>query len=100
MTLSCFVYILQCNDGSYYTGQTWDLAKRLSEHQQGAIVNCYTFTRRPVQLVFYDEFPSKDSALQMEHQIKKWSRKKKEALIAKDWSALPRLSKKQFRKKN
>ncbi|MEX0849436.1 MAG: GIY-YIG nuclease family protein [Candidatus Dependentiae bacterium] len=98
MNKSCFVYILECKDGSYYTGQTWDLKRRLSEHQQGAIIDCYTFTRRPVKLVFYEEFPSKDSALAMEHQIKKWSRKKKEALIKRNWQLLPQLSKKKFKK--
>lgn len=87
-----WVYILQCSDNSYYTGQTSDLERRLAEHQTGAINGCYTFSRRPVCLVFSEYFESRSEALARELQLKGWSRKKKQALIAGDWQALVRLS--------
>ncbi len=85
------VYILQCNDGSYYTGHTCDLERRLSEHQLG-IYDCYTYTRRPVKLVFCEPCDSKDLAFHWERKIKGWTRKKKEALIKGDWKKLSRLA--------
>jgi len=88
-----YVYILLCNDKSYYTGVTSDLKKRISEHQQGSIQNCYTDSRRPVKLVFQSEFNHVKDALSAEKQIKGWSRKKKEALIQGRFDDLPKLSK-------
>jgi putative endonuclease len=79
-----FVYILLCSDGSYYTGSTGDLARRVYEHQNGVLANAYTFHRRPVQLVWYEEVSTVIEALGFEHQIKGWSRAKKEALIRGD----------------
>lgn len=87
-----YIYILRCADGSYYTGHTEDLEKRIDEHHMGAIPG-YTQKRLPVELVFTDEFPSREDALDREKQIKGWSRSKKEALIAGDWERLVELSK-------
>ena len=47
-----FVYILECSDGSYYTGSTDDINKRLWQHEQGIEVSSYTYSRRPVKLVW------------------------------------------------
>jgi predicted GIY-YIG superfamily endonuclease len=90
--MSFWVYILECSDKSYYTGHTDDLEKRLAEHEQG-IFKCYTYKRRPVKLVFCDEFPSRDNAFDRERQIKGWSRRKKQALIKEDWDKLILFSK-------
>ncbi|HAT6810878.1 GIY-YIG nuclease family protein [Legionella pneumophila] len=88
-----WVYILQCNDKSYYTGQTDNLEKRLTQHQDKMIPGCYTSTRLPIQLKYSQEFMSREEALIAERQIKGWSRRKKEALIKGDWQALSDYSK-------
>ncbi|MBN2712861.1 MAG: GIY-YIG nuclease family protein [Planctomycetes bacterium] len=90
--MTFWVYILQCSDGSYYTGHTDDLERRIVEHSQGEYMGCYTYSRRPVRLVFSQEFGSREEALASEMQIKGWSRKKKEALIRCDWEEISRLS--------
>jgi predicted GIY-YIG superfamily endonuclease len=93
-----WVYILRCADGSYYTGRTTDLETRLAEHQAGEGSD-WTRHRLPVELVFQQEMPDEDHAFWAEQQIKKWSRGKKEALIAGDWGLLRWLAKKpKFRK--
>jgi predicted GIY-YIG superfamily endonuclease len=88
-----WLYILKCADGSYYTGTTWDLEKRLWEHRQG-IEGSYTYGKRPVHVVFTQEFPSWTEAVVRERQVKGWTRKKKEALIRSDFDELKRLAKK------
>ena len=89
-----FVYMLQCVDGSYYVGQTDQLEIRLRQHDDGTFGgDTYTHDRRPVELVWFDEFTSRDEALAREHQLKGWSRKKKLALIEKDWARLKAFSK-------
>ncbi|HRN78535.1 MAG TPA: GIY-YIG nuclease family protein [Candidatus Dependentiae bacterium] len=87
-----YVYILKCKDGSYYTGHTDDMDKRLYEHQHGLIKTCYTYKRRPVELVFVDMLATRDDAFFAERQIKGWSRKKKEALMQEDWQEIKRLN--------
>lgn len=87
-----YTYLLRCSDGHYYAGHTDDLDARIAQHQQGAIPG-YTQKRRPVQLIWADRFPDRDSAFAAERQIKGWSRAKKEALVRGDWEALPELSK-------
>ena len=82
------VYILRCRDGSYYTGVTSDITKRFKEHSAGKYTNSYTFSRRPVQLVYYNEFNDVTQAIHFEKQLKGWSRKKKEALMNGDWDKL------------
>ncbi len=91
-----YVYILKCRDGSYYVGITSNLWERLLQHQEGFYTECYTFKRRPVELVFYAEFTNVELAIEKEKQIKKWSRVKKEALINGDFEDLPNLAKKKF----
>ena len=90
-----YVYILRCSDGSYYTGHTDDLEARIAEHQTGAFPG-YTKKRLPVELVFSDDLPTREDALDREKQIKGWSRAKKEALIEGDWERLAELSKSRY----
>jgi predicted GIY-YIG superfamily endonuclease len=86
-----WVYILLCSDGSYYTGHTDDLEKRLAMHSSGEVKG-YTAKRLPVKLVFSEELSSRVDALIAERRIKGWSRKKKEALIKGDWEEISRLA--------
>ena len=80
-------YMLRCADGSYYLGHTDELEKRIAEHQHGD--GCaWTKSRLPVELVWRQEFPDRDAARAAEHQIKRWSRAKKEALIDGDYDRL------------
>ncbi|CAA2101952.1 hypothetical protein MBUL_01438 [Methylobacterium bullatum] len=92
--MAAFVYILRCADGSYYVGsargETVD--KRLGEHHAGTFQG-YTSKRRPLVLVYAEEFERITEAIAFERQVKGWSRAKKEALIASDWDALRYLSK-------
>ena len=90
-----FVYILKCSDESFYIGHTDNIEARLIQHQE-ATFECYTASRLPITLVFLKEFESRDEAFMVEHQIKRWSRKKKEALIAGDFPLLTQRSKKNF----
>lgn len=76
-----YTYILQCADGSYYTGSTNDLDIRIAQHQSGEGAN-YTAKHLPVKLVYFEEYGRIDEAFYREKQIQGWSRKKKEALIA------------------
>lgn len=76
-----YTYILQCADGSYYTGSTKDLDIRIAQHQSGEGAN-YTAKHLPVKLVYFEEYGRIDEAFYREKQIQGWSRKKKEALIA------------------
>ena len=87
-----WVYMLLCNDKSYYIGHTDNLEKRISQHVFGEVKG-YTSTRLPVTLVFSEEFTSRYDALLRERQIKGWGRKKKEALIRGDWHEVSRLAK-------
>ena len=87
------VYILKCSDDSYYTGVTSDLEKRMKQHNEGEFWYCYTFNKRPLQLVYTREFKDNLEAIAFEKQIKRWSRAKKEALIAGDIAKLKELSK-------
>ena len=88
-----FVYVLRCRDGSYYVGTTRDsLERRVAEHNAGSLGG-YTSARRPVQLVFHQEFERITDAIAAERQLKGWRREKKEALIHGDLRSLPSLSK-------
>ena len=87
-----FVYILKCADGSYYTGITNDVDRRFNEHQSGYNRKAYTFRRRPLELVFYLDFPDPVQAIDFEKQVKGWTRKKKEAIIRGDWENLKKLA--------
>jgi tRNA/rRNA methyltransferase len=85
--MSFWVYILRCADGSYYTGHTDDLERRVAQHRTGEVQG-YTQTRLPVELIWSQDFPSRIEAIEAEQRIKPWARAKKEALIASDWDAL------------
>ncbi|MBQ5999548.1 MAG: GIY-YIG nuclease family protein [Treponema sp.] len=87
-----FVYILKCSDNSYYVGSTTNLSLRIEEHMHGEGAN-YTKTRLPVELVYYEECQSIETAFERERQIHGWSRKKREALINNMHDKLPDLSK-------
>ena len=86
-----WVYILRCSDGSYYTGSTKRLDLRLIQYHLGGVR--YTSKRLPVNLVYSYEFDSIEEAFLRERQIKRWSRRKKEALIRGDIDALIEFSK-------
>ena len=93
-----YVYILKCSDNTYYTGVTYSLDKRLLDHQSGTHKESYTYSRRPVVLMYYAEFTNVEMAIATEKQIKKWSKAKKEALINNQYDELPNLAKKDFGK--
>ncbi|NIN00246.1 MAG: GIY-YIG nuclease family protein [candidate division Zixibacteria bacterium] len=75
-----FVYILRCNNGSYYVGVATDLKDRVKEHNAGQ-GSAFTKKRRPVKLVYAEEQGSYASARKREAQLKGWRREKKELLI-------------------
>jgi putative endonuclease len=78
--MSCFCYILECSDGTYYTGWTTDPERRVKQHNKGVGAR-YTKTRRPVKLVYLEEQPDKITALKRELAIKKLKREQKMKLI-------------------
>lgn len=90
---SYWVYILKCFDNSFYTGVTNDYERRFYEHENGSSSSCYTFKRRPLKLVYLEEFNNIVQAIHWEKQVKGWSRKKKIALIEGRWNDLPHLAK-------
>lgn len=75
-----YMYILECDDGSYYTGSTKYLDERIAQHQEGSGAN-NTQKKLPVVLVYVEEFDRIDEAFYREKQVQKWTRKKKQALI-------------------
>ncbi len=77
-----YVYILECADGTYYTGATIDLDRRLKQHQKG-IGAKYTRGRRPLKLLCAEHHPSLNLAYQRESEIKSWTRTKKKAMVIK-----------------
>jgi putative endonuclease len=80
--MAFYCYILECSDGTYYTGWSSDPERRLREHNSGKGAR-YTRSRRPVRLVYAEELPDKSSALKRERAIKALSRPKKTRLIGK-----------------
>ena len=93
-----YLYILLCVDGSFYTGSTNDLERRMKEHQAGEGAN-HTRKRLPVELVYWEEYPRIDLAYDREQQIKGWSRDKKIALIEGRNEDLPELARSYRRKR-
>ena len=89
---SYWVYMVLCDDGSYYVGITHDVEHRVWQHNEGTDPRSYTFTRRPVTLAHAMEFTEVDRAISWEKQIKGWSRKKKAALARGDFVELKRLA--------
>jgi len=91
---SIYVYILECSDGSFYTGVTNNPERRLIEHNEGIHSDSYTYSRRPVDLKYCEQFNDPELAILWEKKIKGWSHKKKKALIEDNWEELCALSKK------
>ncbi len=88
-----YIYILLCSDNSYYIGVTNNLEERVLQHQNGFYSGSYTFKKRPLNLVYFEEFIDVKQAIEREKQLKKWSRVKKEALVNNDIVKLKNLSK-------
>mgnify|MGYP002523204088 CR=1 FL=1 len=88
----CYMYILECSNGQYYVGSTYDIDTRLKQHQEGEGSN-FTKKHLPVKLVYFEKFQQIEEAFNREHQVKGWNRKKKEALINNQPELLPELSK-------
>lgn len=78
--MPCFCYILECRDGTYYTGWTIDPERRLRLHNRGSGAK-YTRSRIPVRLVYVEEQPDRGSAMRREHKIKHMSREEKNKLV-------------------
>ena len=79
--LECYAYILRCADGTLYCGWTNDLTRRLAAHNAARGAR-YTRARLPVELVYWEAFPTKQLAMRREAALKKLSRREKLALIA------------------
>ncbi|MBU1151307.1 GIY-YIG nuclease family protein [Patescibacteria group bacterium] len=75
-------YLARCNDNSLYAGYTTDLQAREAAHNQGKGAR-YTRARRPVKIVYFETFPSKQEAMRREYQFKQLSKKEREELVAK-----------------
>lgn len=86
-----YVYILECSDGTYYTGHTDDLDQRMAQHGDGA-GSRYTSKRRPLKLLWATDCQTREEAWELERRLHGWSRAKKEALMRGDFAALPVLS--------
>jgi len=79
--VKCWVYMLRCGDGTLYTGSTGDVERRLVLHQSGRGAK-YTRGRGPLEVVYREECPDRSAALRREAEIKRLSRREKEALAA------------------
>jgi len=80
--MKCFVYIIKCKDGSFYTGITSNIERRIFEHNN-RIKSCLQKSKVPVELVYFELFADRIGAAKREKEIKGWSRKKKQGLIDK-----------------
>jgi len=78
-----WVYILECDDGSFYTGYTTDVERRVRKHDRGDGAK-YTRGRTPVELVHRERFESKSAAMSREYEIKQLSRAEKARLVERD----------------
>ncbi|KGL64225.1 GIY-YIG nuclease family protein [Polaribacter sp. Hel1_85] len=88
-----FVYILKCSDDLLYTGITNNIERRrFEEHQKGLNKSCFTFKRRPLELIFNQVFNDVEQVIYFEKKIKKWSSKKKLSLVNDDFDMLEILS--------
>jgi putative endonuclease len=94
--VAAWTYILECRDGSYYTGCTTALDQRYGQHRSGTF-DGYTAARRPIRMVWSVECQTIHDAIALERQIKGWSRTKKQALIEGRFDVLPLLAKKRFK---
>jgi predicted GIY-YIG superfamily endonuclease len=84
--------MLRCVDGSFYTGVTNDIVRRVDEHRYGSDPTCFTFSRRPLRLVYVGEFPTALEAIAFEKRLKSWTHHKKRAFAERDWPALKRFA--------
>jgi putative endonuclease len=93
--MGAFVYMLRCSDGSLYVGSATgdDIGPRVAQHNAGAFPNGYTWSRRPVTLIWSEHFGRITDAIATERQIKGWSRAKKLALADGDWERVKTLAK-------
>jgi putative endonuclease len=91
--MGVYIYMLRCADGSYYVGSATgdDLSTRVDQHNAG-LHKGYTFSRRPVVLVWSEYFDRITGGIAVERQLKGWSRAKKEALLRSDWAKVSELS--------
>jgi len=89
--MAFWTYMLRCADDSFYVGHTDDLDRRISQHQSGYFTG-YTFKRRPIELVWSEDFQTRLDALSAEKQIKGWRREKKQALMNGNWELMSQLS--------
>jgi putative endonuclease len=78
--MTCYCYIVECSDGTYYTGWTTDPERRVKQHNKG-IGAKYTSTRRPVKLVYLELQPNRTDAMRRELAIKKMNRIQKNRLV-------------------
>jgi putative endonuclease len=85
--MSYYIYILLCNGGSFYTGSTNDVEKRLKAHFAGMGAK-YTKSHKPIKLIYQEEFDTKSEALKREAEIKKLTKREKENLV-KNWKGSP-----------
>jgi len=86
-----WVYIVECADGTYYTGSTTQLEDRMTKHQTGYYTG-YTSLRLPVKLVWSEAFPDIRQAIEVERKIKRWSHGKKKAMMEGDFDLLHELA--------
>lgn len=89
--MAFYTYMLLCADGKYYVGHTDNLDARIAQHQSG-MFGGYTLRRRPVELVWSEYFQTRLEALNVERQLKGWSRAKKAALATGDWERVSELA--------
>ena len=89
--MAFYTYMLKCSDDSFYTGHTDNLEQRVAQHRSGFFTG-YTYKRRPVELVWSENFLTRYEALEAEKRIKGWTRAKKQALIDGDWELLCELA--------
>jgi putative endonuclease len=87
-----YVYMLRCIDGTFYTGVTNDIERRFGEHCVGHDPGSYTFTRRPLRLVYAGEFDRIADAIAFEKRLKGWTHAKKRAFAERDWPLLRRFA--------
>ena len=84
MSWKWFVYIIECQDKTYYTGMTWKPDLRWTQHLSG-LGSQYTAEHKPKNLVYLEEYDDLEQARRRERQIKNWSQKKKQMLIRGEW---------------
>ena len=87
-----WLYVLQCGDGTFYIGHTDNIDERMRQHECST-TDSYTAVRKPLSLLFVQEFETRYEALSMERKLKGWSRAKKLAYMAGDWNTVRKLAK-------